>query len=296
LTSIIGLMRIQLPPHIKLHLQITSELPTVSASITEIEHIVTNLINNSAQAIERIGHIRVTLSSEKKTSSDTESDTLHIHVSDDGIGIAEADINEVTKPFWTSRQTEGGTGLGLAMVQRTVQKNGGSIKIDSIVDKGTNIHIYLPAEKPEHVKAGKIATPPESKQPNPAEASLTPEATTLLLVDDVDEVLAVHKAQLERMGHKVLTATDGCKGLEQFNAHADEIKLIVTDYKMPQMDGLELSTTIRQEFPEMPILIITGYGEEKQLKRTRELGIHILNKPATYKKLAHTIAVMQGLS
>ena len=295
LTSVIGLMRIQLPPHIQLHMEITSKLPSVATSIAEIEHIVTHLINNSAQAIEKVGHINVTLSSDHQTSDDSDSDVLHIHVSDDGSGIAEEHIGDVSRPFWTSRQSEGGRGLGLAMVQRTARKNGGSMEIESTIDKGTSIHIYLPAEKPVSGKKEKTVTP-ASKQAELAEASLVPDATTLLLVDDVDEVLAVHKAQLERMGHKVFTATDGHEGLERFRAHADEIKLIVTDYKMPQMDGLELSTAVRESFPEMPILIITGYGEEKQLKKTRELGIHVLSKPATYKKLAHTIAVIQGAS
>ena len=293
LSSIIGLMRIQLPPHIQLHLKIINKLPTIPTSITEIEHIVTNLINNSAQAIPKTGHISVKLSNAKLPSDDSGLDYLHIHVHDDGSGIAEEHIADVTKPFWTSRQDEGGTGLGLAMVQRMVRKNSGSMEIRSTIGKGTSIHIYLPAEKVAAVEEKRINTP-ASKPVAISEASLTPDAATLLLVDDVEEVLAVHKAQLERMGHEVFTANDGDEGLERFREHADAIELVVTDYKMPQMDGLELSAAIREEQPDIPILIITGYGEEQQLKKTRELGIHILNKPATFKKLAHTLAVMQG--
>lgn len=295
ITSIVGLMRIQLPPHIQLHLEIVAELPPVATGITEIEQMVTNLINNSAQAIPKTGHINVKLSSAKQPSNDSGSASLLIHVHDDGNGIAEEYIDDVTKPFWTSRQSEGGTGLGLAMVQRMVRKNNGTMEIHSTVGKGTDIHIYLPAAKAETVKTRK-STAPAAKPSEIAEESLTPEPATLLLVDDVAEVLAVHKAQLERMGHTVITAMDGQDGLERFNEHADDIELIVTDYKMPKMDGLELSTSIREERPDMPILIITGYGEEQQLKKTRELGIHILSKPATYKKMAHTIAVMQGKS
>mgnify|MGYP005840884647 CR=1 FL=1 len=82
----------------------------------------------------------------------------------------------------------------------------------------------------------------------------------------------------------------------RFREHASAIKLVVTDFKMPKMDRLELSAAIREESPDMPILIITGYGEERQLKKMRELGIPILNKPATFKQLAHTLAVMQGKS
>ena len=291
LTSIIGLMRIQLPPHIQIHLEIEPELPSVSAGITEIENIVTNLINNSAQAIANTGHISVKLS-KSKPSNDDKGETLHIHVVDNGCGIAEKDIPDVTKPFWTSRQTEGGTGLGLAMVQRMVRRNSGTMKIESTIEKGTNIHIYLPTMTPEEIKAKAPVSPVKSRAAEP-ETLLTPEPATLLLVDDIEEVLAVHKAQLERMGHKVITAINGHDALERFREHVNEIELVVTDYKMPVMDGIELSTSIRLEMSDMPILIITGYGEEKQLKQTKELGIQILNKPATYKKLAHTIALIQ---
>ncbi len=291
LTSIIGLMRIQLPPHIQLHLEIEPELPTVATGITEIEHIVTNLINNSAQAIPDSGHISVKISRSRASTGD-QPETLHIQVFDNGSGIAEENLSDVTKPFWTSRQTEGGTGLGLAMVQRTVQKNNGSMKIESSVGKGTSIHIHLPAMKPESMETV-APIPPASRQTPQPEENLIPEPATLLLVDDVDEVLTVHQAQLERMGHRVFTAINGHDGLEQFRAHADEIELVITDYKMPVMDGIALSKSILEERSDMPILIITGYGEEKQLKQTKELGIHVLNKPATYKKLAHTIALMQ---
>lgn len=293
LTRMVGLIRIQLPPHIQLHLDILSGLPTVATNIMEIEHIVTILINNSVQAIRKSGHISVKIANEKEPSADADNTSLHIHVLDDGNGIAEKNIADVTKPFWTSRQSERGVGLGLAMVQRIVRKHNGSMEIQSTIGKGTGIHIYLPTEETEPVRTEEIITR-TSKTTDIIETPLVPEATTLLLVDDVEEVLNVHKEQLERMGHKVFTAVDGHEGLERFREHADAIRLIVTDYKMPQMDGLELSAAIREEYPEIPILIITGYGDEQQLRKSKELGIHLLNKPATYKKMAHTIAVMQG--
>lgn len=301
LTSIVGLLRIQLPPHIQLHLQIEDELPDVAVSISEIEHIVTNLINNSAQAIPKNGHIDVKLFSAAKPDPENNGTHLCIHVQDDGIGISTENLDNVTKPFWTSRQTEGGTGIGLAMVQRIVRQNSGTMDIQSTVEKGTSIRIYLPAAA-EHTRTSDPATASEPatatakiQQFIQQEGSLTPEAATILLVDDANEVLLVHKAQLERMGHTVFTATNGCEGLEMFNEHADQIEMIITDYKMPEMDGLDLSAAIRETHPQIPILIITGYGEESKLKQTRDLNIQLLNKPATYKKLAHTIALMQGI-
>lgn len=259
---------------------------------------MTNLINNSAQAIPKTGHIWVTLStSHKNKLSDSGKATLSIHVRDDGNGIPEDDITEITKPFWTSRKEEGGTGLGLAMVQRIVRDNHGIMDIQSDIGRGTDIHIYLPMKTEERGKPEQAA-PSDSafNQGIDPEIELFPSPATILLVDDSPSVLLVHTAQLEKMGHTVLTATDGASGLEEFELHSDCIEMVITDFKMPKMDGVELSMAIRENRSDIPILIITAYGDVEKLQMTNELGIHILNKPATYKKLGHTIAMMQGIS
>ncbi len=294
LTSIVGLRRIQLPSHIQLHLELKDELPPVSASIIEIEEIVANLIDNSTQAIVKTGHIQVTLSASHDNDKlpDHVRTALHIHVRDDGCGIPEEDIEKISRPFWTSREEEGGTGLGLAMVQRIVRDNRGAMDIQSNIGKGTDIHIYLPASTVAADRT-KWTTPAAFDRDTDPSAELTCKPCTILLVDDSPEVLSVHKAQLERMGHTVLTASDGKTGMEKFERHIDSIGMIVTDYKMPVMNGLDFSIAVRDQRPDMPILIITAYGEVEALRKTQELGIRILNKPVTYKKLGNTIAMMQ---
>ncbi|MDX8403727.1 MAG: ATP-binding protein, partial [Mariprofundaceae bacterium] len=298
LASIIGLLRIQLPPHIQLHLDIQDKLPTVSISMMEIEQIVTNLINNSVQAILKTGHIWVSLStSHKNKLPDNEEAALSIHVRDDGDGIPEDDITEITKPFWTSKKEEGGTGLGLTMVQRIVRSNHGIMDIQSDSGKGTDIHIYLPVKTEDKDNSEQITSPDSTFNQNIDPATeLSPIPATILLIDDNPEVLLVHTAQLKRMGHTVLTAGDGNSGLQEFELHSDIIEMIITDFKMPKMDGLEFSIAIRKKTPDIPILIITAYGEIEKLQITKELGIRILNKPATYKKIGNTIALMQGVT
>lgn len=298
LASIVGLLRIQLPPHIQLHLDIQDELPPVSINITEIEQIVTNLINNSAQAIPNTGHIWVALSTSQKNSlPDSDKTALSIHVRDDGNGIPEDDIAEITKPFWTSRKEEGGTGLGLAMVQRIVRDNGGIIDIQSVIGSGTDIHIYLPMKTEEsHKQEGAAPSDSTLNQIVDPDIELIARPATILLVDDSPSVLLVHTAQLEKMGHTILTAADGVLGLKEFELHSDSIEMIITDFKMPKLDGVELSMAIRERNPDIPILIITAYGEVEKLQKINGLDIHILNKPATYKKLSHTIAMMQGVT
>lgn len=299
LDSIIGLLRIQLPPHIQLHLSIEGELPPVSARIVEIEQIVTNLINNSAQAIPKTGHIWVRLYGCQTTDKDSDGSkpALCLQVRDDGNGIAEEELAHITKPFWSSRKENGGTGLGLATVQQIVRSNGGTMDIQSNINKGTDILINLPVVALSDGTSGQTSIPAKGFHPidDPA-IELTPNPVTILLADDSPEVLSVHKIQLEKMGHTVLTAEDGQSALELFEQHIGSIELIISDYKMPKMDGLDFSIAVRERKPDMPILIITAYGEIEKLQKTKELGIHILNKPATFKKLANTIARIQGIS
>jgi len=299
LESIVGLLRIQLPPHIQLHLNIEDELPPVSASIIEIEQIVTNLINNSAQAIPKTGHIWVRLYSGQiiiDKVSDNSKQALCLQVRDNGNGIAEEELAYITKPFWSSRKDNGGTGLGLATVQQIVRSNGGTMDIQSNLDEGTTVSICLPMREQIITEAKQASFSAPDLAVNDPAIELTPNPSTILLVDDSPEVLSVHKIQLEKMGHTVLTAEDGQTALKLFEQHVDNIELIISDYKMPKMDGLDFSIAAREIRAEIPILIITAYGEIEKLQKTKELGIHILNKPATFKKLANTIATIQGVS
>jgi len=291
LTSIVGLLRIQLPPHIQLHLEVSKTLPAVSVRVAEIEQTVMNLINNASEAISRSGHIRVTLSSchGDKLSPKVDS-ALCITVSDDGKGIPQEHIDDVTRPFWTSRQNEGGTGLGLAMVQRIVQKNSGRMEISSTVGEGTRISIYLPAVDHQVHKPVREESLPMEKT---ADEELPTRPWNLLLVDDMPDVLAVHQAQLERMGHHVITADNGEAALQLFKQQSDRIDLVVTDFKMPKMDGVDLSLAIHEIKLKIPTLIITAYADIEKLQQVSDLNIYILSKPATYRKLNNTIATIQ---
>jgi DNA-binding NtrC family response regulator len=127
-----------------------------------------------------------------------------------------------------------------------------------------------------------------------ADEELPTRPWNLLLVDDMPDVLAVHQAQLERMGHHVTTADNGESALQLFKQQSDGIDLVVTDFKMPKMDGVDLSLAIHDMRVEIPILIITAYADIEKLQQVSDLNIYILSKPATYRKLNNTIATIQN--
>lgn len=279
LERIIGIARLQLPPKITLHHEIDDILPRVSISLVEIEQILLNLINNAAQAIEDQGQIHIEIKNLH--------DHLLLQVRDDGIGIAEQDLPMVTKPFWTSRREKGGTGLGLAMIERIVRSHRGRMEIESQPGKGTCIRILLPANAPAGAKND--AWPSTSDAPSHSPTTAEPgNSYDILLVDDAPEVLAIHAALVQKLGHRTSTARDGKQALAILARHGENaFDLIITDYRMPEMDGLELAIELRQRGVDTPILMITAYGEDHRLREAGRYGVTVLRKPISLKEL-HT--------
>lgn len=292
LASIIGLLRIQLPAHVTLHNRMDDNLPATSVEITQMEEIISNLVNNAAQAIHTSGNIRISLTTAKKHPlTDSDAPALKIEVSDDGCGIAKEDLEKITRPFWTSRGGEGGTGLGLAMVDRIINGHHGRLQIDSAPGKGTNVTIYLP-QAIVGQSAEKAHPAQVTAESAPADQQMRP--CSILLVDDTPEVLQVHQAMLERMGHRVTTANNGIAGLTTFKQQRKVIDMVISDFRMPGMDGMDFAMAVRDIAPDLPIIIITAYGEADKLQRAHSCAIKVLNKPITYKKMLQELASLQA--
>jgi nitrogen-specific signal transduction histidine kinase/CheY-like chemotaxis protein len=300
LTSMINLLRIQLPTHIQLQLDIEEELPSVTLNLTQLEQILMNLIKNATEAMQYSGRIDIQLRADSHHKLATQhSPALNIYIQDEGCGIAPEDIHKITKPFWTSRSKEGGTGLGLAMVQRIVRNSGGELAIQSTVGEGTQVSITFPPinnnqesfnEEPEN-DLDALNTPPPIKQ----NSSMLP--WHILLVDDNPAVLSIHQNLLEHMGHKVTSVESGEHALEVYESSIKNktsmFNLMVTDFQMGGMDGIDLSMLIRKHNAQLPILMVTAYGDADKLQQCRGLQINILNKPTSYTKLASQIISLQ---
>ncbi|MDX8388748.1 MAG: ATP-binding protein [Ghiorsea sp.] len=283
--SIIALLRLQLPDHIELHCEIEPNLPLTLFDAPQLEQVLVNLINNATQAIKETGKISVFVTSDEKHLSQSISSTaLRISIVDNGCGIPETDLASVTESFWTSRQNSGGTGLGLAMVKRIVNQQGGKLEISSTVNTGTMVDVYLPEHK------GTLQTAPQHKNTLALKNETKP--CHILLVDDAAEVLDVHHMLLEAMGHTVFVARSAKEAIAIFAEQP--IQLLITDFKMPDMDGSDLAVQLRKKEPKLPILIITAYDKKSKLEHLQKLNISILLKPGTFQKMGEHIAKVQA--
>jgi PAS domain S-box-containing protein len=296
LENIIGLARLQLPPQVQLHSNIHVPLHDVAISTIEIEQILLNLINNSTQSINGTGHIQINIRNVQDHPMAVDGQpALCIEVVDDGVGIAKEHQSKIFDPFWTSREEKGGSGLGLTMIQRIVKLHHGSIHVESSPHQGAHFTIHLPPYiEPETTTAEQNIN---TSIPTIRDTDQIPAADEvschILLVDDVSTVLEIHQAMLTRLRHTSKTAENGEQASELFLQNDQHFDMIITDYHMPVMDGLEFIETVRQHDANIPILMITAYGEDEKLQRAGHLGARLMNKPVTLEKLRTTIAEMQ---
>ena len=294
LENIVGLTRLQLPQNIKLICQISEPLNDVAISIIEVEQILLNLINNSTQAIKDSGTIRVEIAmdSEHKLAQPGHP-ALSIKVFDDGIGISQEDQHNVFKAFWTSRDTQGGSGLGLTMVQRIVKLHHGDIQIESSPGEETCFIIHLPPYIDSNSKDQKDTDKTEVAIEAPKKKQGAFDITStyhILLVDDAPDILKIHQAMLSRMGHSSATAESGKQALELFLNKEHDFDLVITDFRMPVMNGLELVQELRKIGSRIPILMVTAFGEDEQLQQVGRHQVLLMNKPVTMDKFRDAIA------
>lgn len=286
LENILGLARLQLPQNIQLISHIHGPFYDVAISVTEIEQILLNLINNSTQAITKAGTITVEISTDSEHElAQPGYPALFIKVMDSGIGILKQDLNLVFKAFWTSKDRQGGSGLGLTMVQRIVKLHHGKITVESTPGESTCFTIYLPPYIETHNHTQLPAKHPIAQDYTEPRASGMPSSCNILLVDDGPDILKIHKAMLSHMGHSSKTAESGAEALKLFCDRENHFDIIITDFRMPGMNGLELVQEIRNIDSNIPILMVTAFGEDEQLQQVGQYQVSLINKPVTMDKL-----------
>jgi signal transduction histidine kinase/two-component SAPR family response regulator len=255
------------------------------ADEAQLELALMNLIINARDAMPEGGTITVT--GENRSLNDdggvglNPGDYIMLAVEDKGGGIAPEILEQVMEPFFTTKDVGKGTGLGLSMVYGFVKQSDGAIRIDSKLGQGTRVEIWLP-RAPEAFGAARAE----------AETSAAPDevsALHILLVDDHAGVRATTAAMIEDLGHSVRQASEGEELLRQFGAAPDSCDVLITDYAMPLVSGADLIRRAREQRPDLPAIIITGYADLESIARRPE-DVQVLAKPFTSDQLAAAIA------
>ncbi len=277
----ISFFKITMPPGIILECNIPKRPFPMVADKTQIYQVIMNLLTNSRQALDDSPKNRISLSldwaREGVLDIAQEQDTplMALVISDTGKGIDSEELSRVFEPYFTTKETGEGTGMGLSISHGIVKEHGGEIRIESAPGKGSTFTVLLPAQS-------EIA-----QVPRPGAVPGTGGEEHILMVDDEAHILDIHGQILSDLGYRISTFTNPEQAIEAIRTAPEKIDLVITDRKMEKMTGIDLCKRISRISPDLPVILCTGFPET----RDETLFSEVLIKPVTGAELA--VAVRQ---
>jgi PAS domain S-box-containing protein len=253
---------------------------------TQIESIILNLTINARDAMRSGGILTLETFNASietrptRTGDPSPGDYVELAVSDTGTGIPDDVLPRIFEPFFTTKEPGKGSGLGLSQVLGFAKQSGGGLAIETRVGEGTSVKVFLPrAEVALRVR--------ERESVDAQQGPQTKMTARLLVVDDDKAVLRTTLRMLEALGYAAVTVASGGEALRLI-ASGLEIDLVLADFAMPEMTGVELAEAIHTTHPALPVILVTGYGNRETLKDFGEA--RILQKPYTEAELMEKIA------
>ncbi len=281
-----NILKVSISKNIILKLSLTEKIPTVEVDVSQIRQVVMNLITNASESVsEKNGIIEIrtgvansfTDSFMKKDLQN--GDYVYFEISDNGCGMDEETKEKIFNPFFTTKRT--GRGLGLSVVKEIVYGHKGIIEVQSKPGNGTKFTIFFPA-------SGKsVRTEDETY----LELKNTDtRGSTVLIIDDEEDVREVTKTMLETMDFKVYTTSSGLAGVEVFKDNAGKINIILMDMTMPNTNCEELVQKIREVREDVPIILSSGFTEHDVKQRLKDHDLaYFIQKPYQMKTLLKKI-------
>ncbi|MGE1173116.1 ATP-binding protein [Pseudomonas sp. BW7P1] len=284
------LLQRSLNESIQLDMRLHDQLWVAEADPNQLESALLNLVINARDAMPDGGNLVVETGNQVLDSDFTDAysnlnpgDYVVLSVSDDGCGMPESVINRAFDPFFTTKPIGQGTGLGLSMIYGFSKQSGGHVSIDSEIDRGTTVRLYLPRFKGESLPH----TPVDTEQMPEAQ-----EGETVLIVEDDPAVRVLVSAVLSELGYGFVEASDA-DGAVPILDSAQRIDLLISDVGLPGMNGRQLAEIGRQYRPELKVLFITGYAEHAAVRGGfLDPGMQMITKPFTFDLLTSKVREM----
>jgi len=281
------LIRRVLGEQVRLEFAYAEGVLPIKADRSQIEQVLLNLAANARDAMSDGGILKVetargvpACASPELESEQAFGECALLSFSDNGIGMDEATVERAFDPFFTTKEAGAGSGLGLATVYGIIKQSEGGVSLHSTPGAGTVIEVQLPiTDEPLH-SSPEVA---ESDAPVPGGGEV------ILVVEDDDSVARVVRSSLEARGYQVLYCHDGCEALALFQAHHEEIDLVLTDVIMPHMGGPELARALKQLGFDPPMLFMSGYTDDSLSPLHAEGEVNTLMKPFGTMELAERV-------
>ena len=282
LDNTIKILRLLLPKNITLSCNIEKNLPLIKGNPIQIQQALINISNNSVQAMgERKGTLKISLCLEENNThslSFSSGNCLKLCMEDEGCGMSDDVIDRIFDPFFTTKEPGKGTGLGLSVVHGIIKAHKGEISLKSKQNAGTVICMSFPF------------VTGESKAGNYVPGSKLHGCERILIVEDEVELSKVIDKSLSKLDYRVTVSSSAKEAFEKIRTNPDKFDIVISDYAMPEMNGIELYEKLCGIRKNFPFIIVTGYMNidlEKYINETE--NIEYLKKPVKIHELTNLI-------
>ena len=280
-----ALLRASTPTTVQMETEIPEKNLIIEGDATQIHQVIMNLCTNAAQAMEEAGGRlavtleRVELGAKDDATGPTSGKYVLLTVSDTGCGMAPDVTERIFDPYFTTRETGKGSGMGLALVHGIVASHHGHMDVETSEGKGSVFRVYLPLlDQPEGVS--------ELLKGN----ELPRGHEHILVVDDEPQIVNFQKQVLKRLGYRVKAKTDSMAALAAFRSAPGTFDALITDMTMPRMTGEHLARELREIRPDIPVIPCTGYSDNISKETAMGMGINaFLMKPVDRTDLAKAL-------
>ncbi|BEQ15323.1 PAS domain S-box protein [Desulfoferula mesophila] len=286
--EILKMLRATIPTTIEIKQNIPVGTGKIMADPVQIHQILLNLCNNAAQAMEETGGV-LSVDLDVVDIDELTADGYvglapgryqRLSVGDTGVGMKREVQERIFEPFYTTKDVGKGTGMGLSVVHGIVNDYGGAITVYSEPGEGSTFHVYLPLAEAKPDKEQASSSPPELRRGS----------ESILFVDDEPALVDIGKQTLSRLGYKVQGFTSAQEALEAFQSAPDEFDLLITDFTMSKMNGVQLASEILAIKPDLPIIMCTGFSERLSSVSSQEIGVtRLALKPLMPRDIARII-------
>lgn len=271
-----GLLERSVGPEIRLVFELSNHGLVSMIDANQVELAILNLVVNARDAMPEGGELTIGVDRKEGTADLPQGAYVRIWVSDTGSGMDEATLQRAIDPFFSTKELGKGTGLGLSMVHGLAIQLHGALRLHSVVGRGTRAELYFPSTQQDAAM----------RDERPAEIVPALRRLRILLVDDDTLVAMSSVDMLEDLGHEAIEANSGKQALDLLRdrGHFD---LLITDFAMPGMNGAQLIEAAKPLYPDLPILLATGYAE---VPGGEFDDIARIDKPYTQSQLGSEIA------
>jgi PAS domain S-box-containing protein len=284
--EISSILKASIPSTIEIRRKIMDTDQYILADRIQIHQILMNLCSNAAHAMNDSGGVLEIGLEEVEVLPGGRGDHpdlqagryMKLSVCDTGRGMDRSTVERIFEPFFTTKNPGEGTGMGLSVVHGIVKGHNGEITVKSEINKGSIFQLYFPV-LPE---GAPIQDTLQQKAPQGKER--------ILFVDDEPDIVTVNKDRLQRLGYDVVATTNSLDALKVFRANPDSFDLVVTDYTMPHLTGVDLANKIRRMRSDIPIILCSGIHESLASEKSKKAGItEFAMKPLSKKEFSAII-------